>query len=83
MASVALFVLSLSVLRVEKKAQQRTIKELSAAGLIDAEEANDFKDLYRLYNLNYVVDTVMAFLEVLLRILQIALKVAEQRSKRK
>ncbi len=65
------FIMSLAVLKTEKKAQKRALRIMRAEGLATADEAESCKKLYRLYNIEYVNDMVMALLELIYRVLQI------------
>ncbi|MGN0824576.1 MAG: zinc metallopeptidase [Candidatus Coproplasma sp.] len=65
------FVMSILVLKTEKKAQKRALALLKADGLATKEELEDCKKLFRLYNIEYVNDMVIALLELIYRVLQI------------
>ena len=69
------FVLSLKVLKTEIKAQNRSIELLRSYGMATEEELEMMRELFKLYNIQYVNDMIMAFLEVILRILSIIAKV--------
>lgn len=65
------FVMSLLVLKTEKKAQARAIELMRADGLATEEEIEMSKKLFRLYNIEYVNDMVIALLELIYRVLQL------------
>lgn len=65
------FVMSILVLKTEKKAQKRAYEILKAQGLATKEELEDCKKLFRLYNIEYINDMVIALLELIYRVLQI------------
>ena len=65
------FVMSILVLKTEKKAQKRAYEIMKAEGLATAEELEMCKKLFRLYNIEYINDMVIALLELIFRVLQI------------
>ena len=69
------FILSIRTLRSEKKAQDRAIEILRQDNYLTEDEVQDAKDLYHLYNINYILDAVIAFLEALRKILMLVLKI--------
>lgn len=68
---IASFVMSLLVLKTEKKAQLRAYEIMKEDGLATAEELESCKKLFRLYNIEYVNNMVIALLELVYRVLQI------------
>ena len=68
-----IFSLALSVwtLRTEKKAQERTYVLLREQRMATEDEIAAMHKLFRLYNIQYINDIVLSFLEVLYYILQI------------
>ena len=68
---LAAFVMSLLVLRTEKKAQKRAYEIMEEDGLATEEELDSCKKLFRLYNIEYVNNMVIALLELVYRVLQI------------
>ena len=72
---VASFVMSLMVLKTEIKAQAKALEILEKDSLATEEERNMMKSLFKLYNIQYVNDLVLEFLELILRILMIFAKV--------
>lgn len=65
------FALTVVVLKAETKAQAKSIEILRKEKLATESEIEDIKDLYKMYNLEYVNNMILAFLELLLRVLQI------------
>lgn len=65
------FIMSILVLKTEKKAQKRAYEIMKEEGLANAEELEMSKKLFRLYNIEYVNDMVIALLELIYRVLQI------------
>ena len=72
----ASLVLSISTLKTEKKAQERACELLLAYGMATYDEVEDMKSLYKLYNIQYVNDIILSALELIYRILEIALEFA-------
>lgn len=68
---LASFVMSLLVLKTEKKAQKRAYEIMKKGGLATAEELESCKKLFKLYNIEYVNNMVIALLELVYRVLQI------------
>ena len=75
-------VLSVRTLKTEKKAQVRAVELLKNNNLAEEDEINMINDLYNLYNIEYVNDIILSSLELLYRVLQLALKIV-QNSKKK
>lgn len=65
------FVMSLLVLKTEKKAQRRAYEIMKKDGLATDGELEMCKKLFRLYNIEYVNDMITALLELIYRVLQI------------
>ena len=65
------FVMSILVLKTEKKAQKRAYEIMKEEGLATEEELESCKKLFRLYNIEYINDMVIALLERIYRVLQI------------
>ena len=74
-------VLSVLTLRTEKKAQERAYIYLREQQMATAEELADLKELFRLYNIQYINDIILAALELLYTVLQIAAEMNNGRSK--
>ena len=65
------FALTVVILKAETKAQARSIEILREEKLANETEIEQINGLYKLYNLEYVNNMILAFLELLLRVLQI------------
>ncbi len=65
------FVMSVKVLKTEKKAQQMALRMMNEYGLATAEEIEMSKKLFHLYNIEYVNNMIIALLELVYRVLQI------------
>ena len=65
------FVMSLLVLKTEKKAQKRAYEIMKKSGLATEEELESCKKLFKLYNIEYVNNMIIALLELIYRVLQI------------
>ncbi|MBO4667625.1 MAG: zinc metallopeptidase [Bacilli bacterium] len=72
---VASFVMSLMVLKTEVKAQTKALQILEKEQLATEEERNMMKSLFKLYNIQYVNDLILQFLELILRILMLFAKI--------
>lgn len=66
-------VLSILTLKTEKKAQDRAYAILQNSQMATSEELADLKELFHLYNIQYVNDIILSCLELLYTLLQIAL----------
>ena len=69
-------VLSVLTLKTEKKAQNKAYEILSRDYHITAEELSGLKELFHLYNIQYVNDIILSSLELLYTVLEIALAVS-------
>lgn len=65
------FLMSILVLKTEKKAQQRAYEIMKENGMATGEELAMCQKLFRLYNVEYINDMVIALLELVYRVLQI------------
>lgn len=74
------FILSILELKTEKKAQVKAIELLRKDGLATEEELEMMKDLFHLYNIEYVNNMILALLELIYRILKIVLVVTSKSS---
>ena len=74
-------VLSVLTLRTEKKAQERAYVYLKEKRMATEEELDDLKELFHLYNIQYINDIILACLELLYTILQIAIEINKEKSK--
>lgn len=72
-------VLSISTLKTEKKAQERACELLLENGMATYEEIWDMKELYKLYNIQYVNDIIISALELIYRIIELALEFASDK----
>lgn len=68
---IVAFALTAVILKAETKAQAKSIEILRSSNLANETEIEQIKGLYKVYNLEYVNNMIMAFLELVLRILQI------------
>ena len=73
-------VLSVLTLRTEKKAQERAYSYLQNKKMATEEELADLKELFHLYNIQYINDIILACLELLYTVLQIAIEINKSRS---
>ena len=74
-------VLSIKVLKTEVKAQKRALEILQAENLATDEELDMMKELYKIYNIQYVNDIIMEFLQLIMRVLEIIAKAQNNFSK--
>lgn len=65
------FILSLTVLKTEKKAQARAAEILREKNMATEDEIASMQDLFRLYNIEYVNDMILAMLELIYYVLRI------------
>jgi Zn-dependent membrane protease YugP len=65
------FLMSILVLKTEKKAQVRSIQLMQEDGLATPEELEMCQKLFKLYNIEYVNDMIIALLELIYRVLEI------------
>ena len=68
-------VLSIVTLKTEKKAQNRAYEILERDYNVKAEELSALKELFHLYNVQYVNDIILSSLELIYNILQIAIAI--------
>ena len=68
-------VLSVLTLKTEKKAQSRAYEILQQDYQITDDELSALKELFRLYNIQYINDIILSSLELLYTILEIAIAV--------
>lgn len=66
-------VLSVLTLKTEKKAQEKAYAILQCDGMVTQEELVGLKELFHLYNVQYINDIILAALEILYFLLQIAM----------
>ena len=67
-------VLSVLTLKTEKKAQERAYVYLQEKRMATEEELADLKELFHLYNIQYINDIILACLELIYTILQIVVE---------
>lgn len=65
------FVLAIKVLKTEVKAQRRAIQMLMDENMATTEETTMMQELFHIYNIQYVNDIIIAFLEMILRVLNL------------
>ena len=68
-------IFSILTLKTEKKAQKRAYEILRDDYGITTEELDALKELFRLYNIQYINDIILSSLELLYRALQIAIMI--------
>lgn len=74
------FVLSIKVLKTEVKAQKKAIEIMQNQNLATEEELGMMTELYKLYNIQYVNDIILEFLQMIMRVLQIIAKIQNSNS---
>ena len=74
-------VLSVLTLKTEKKAQERAYIYLQEKRMATEEELEDLKELFHLYNIQYINDIILACLELIYTILQIVVEVKKNSNK--
>ena len=74
-------VLSVMTLKTEKKAQNRAYEILERDYQVTGDELSALKELFHLYNIQYVNDIILSSLELLYTILKIAIAVKKSSSK--
>ena len=72
---LASLILSISTLTTEKRAQERACQLLEADGLATGDEIRAIRELYHLYNVQYVNDIIISSLELIYRILELVLSI--------
>jgi len=77
---LASFVMSLMVLKTEVKAQKKALEILEKDNLATSEEREMMKSLFKLYNIQYVNDLILEFLELILRVLMLVAKIQNSSS---
>lgn len=73
-------VLSVLTLRTEKKAQERAYVCLRDKHMATEAELADLKELFRLYNIQYINDIILACLELIYTVLKIAIELNKKSS---
>jgi Zn-dependent membrane protease YugP len=64
-------VLSVLTLKTEKKAQEKAYNILKERGLVTEEELASLRELFHLYNVQYINDIILSSLELLYFVLEI------------
>ena len=64
-------VLSVLTLKTEKKAQEKAYSILEERNLATAEELSSLKELFHLYNVQYINDIILSSLELIYVVLEI------------
>ena len=70
-------------LKTEKKAQAKALEIFEKNNLANEEEREMMKSLFKLYNIEYINNMIIAMLEFIYYILQIALSLAASKSSSK
>lgn len=68
------FVLSVKTLKTEKKAQERACLILKQENMATDEEIEMMKELFKLYNIQYINDIILELLQLIMRVLQVIAK---------
>ena len=68
-------VLSVVTLKTEKKAQQKAYQILKDNNMVTDDELENLKELFHLYNVQYINDIILASLELIYLLLEIAVEV--------
>ena len=68
------FVLSIKVLKTEVKAQKKACEILLKEGLATQEEVDMMQELFKLYNIQYVIDLILEFLQMIMKVLEVVAK---------
>jgi Zn-dependent membrane protease YugP len=63
--------LSVLTLKTEKKAQEKAYNILKERGLVTEEELASLRELFHLYNVQYINDIILSSLELLYFVLEI------------
>lgn len=69
------FLLSVMTLKTEKKAQERACAILREENMATEEEVEMMKKLFKLYNIQYINDIILEFLQLVLKVLELVAKV--------
>lgn len=71
------FVLSIMTLKTEVKAQKRACEILKTEDMATDEEIQMMKELFKLYNIQYVVDLIIELLQLIMKVLQFVAKMQQ------
>lgn len=77
---VVSFVLSIMTLKTEVKAQARACEILKDENMATDEEIEMMKELFKLYNIQYVNDIILELLQMILKILEFVAKMQQNSS---
>ncbi|MBO4323184.1 MAG: zinc metallopeptidase [Clostridia bacterium] len=77
---VVSFILSISTLKTEVKAQARACDILKQEDMATDEEIDMMKELFKLYNIQYINDIILEFLQMILKVLEIIAKMQQNSS---
>ena len=77
---VLAFVMSVMTLKTEIKAQKKACEILIRDELATQEEVDMLKELFHLYNIQYINDMIIAMLELIMRILMLIQKFSGEKS---
>ena len=69
------FALSILTLKTEKKAQAKACEILKKENLATDEEIEMMQNLFKLYNIQYINDIILEFLQMIMKVLEIVAKV--------
>ncbi len=68
---LASFIMSIKVLKTEKKAQEKAYELLKESNMATDDELEMLRNLFKLYNIQYINDMIISLLELIYRVLQI------------
>ena len=74
------FVLSIKVLKTEVKAQKKACEILLKENMATQEEINDMQELFKLYNIQYVIDIIIELLQMIMKVLEVVAKIQANNS---
>ena len=77
---VVSFVMSIMVLKTEVKAQKKACEILLKDNLATNEEIESMQELFKLYNIEYVNNIILEFLEMIMRVLSLIAKLQSKES---
>ena len=77
---VVSLILSIMTLKTEVKAQAKACEILKNENMATDEEIGMMKELFRIYNIQYINDIILEFLQLVMKILEFAAKIAQHSS---
>lgn len=77
------FVLAIKVLKTEVKAQRKAIQMLLDENMATTEETVMMQELYHIYNIEHINDIIMAFLEMIMRVLSMLAHIQDSQANNK